>query len=72
MCYYVEDREADFIHKMSKFIGSEPRAAIAPLVSGKVVFSGEPVAELTWYDNELGYVSTLIRHVEKVAGLIGN
>jgi glyceraldehyde 3-phosphate dehydrogenase len=34
------------------------------------VIDGNLVKVLAWYDNEWGYVTTLIRHVEKIRGLI--
>ena len=34
------------------------------------VVSGNLVKVLSWYDNEWGYVSTLMRHVERVASLL--
>lgn len=34
------------------------------------VIDGDMVKVCSWYDNEAGYVSTLITHVEKVAGLL--
>ena len=44
--------------------------AIVDLSFTKVV-DGDLVKVLSWYDNEWGYVATLVRHVEKVAALIG-
>ncbi|MDO8582509.1 MAG: type I glyceraldehyde-3-phosphate dehydrogenase, partial [bacterium] len=43
--------------------------AIVDLSFTKVV-DGDLVKVLSWYDNEWGYVSTLVRHVEKVAVLL--
>jgi hypothetical protein len=38
---------------------------------GERSLADEKAATLfTWYNNELGYVSTLIKHVEKVAGMM--
>jgi len=34
------------------------------------VVDGDLVKVLSWYDNEAGYVSTLVRHVEKIAALL--
>ena len=34
------------------------------------VIDGDMVKVLSWYDNEAGYVSTLIKHVQKVAALL--
>jgi glyceraldehyde 3-phosphate dehydrogenase len=34
------------------------------------VIDGDMVKVLSWYDNEAGYVSTLVKHVQKVASLI--
>ena len=44
--------------------------AIVDLSFTKVV-DGDLVKILSWYDNEWGYVATLVRHVEKAAALIG-
>jgi len=53
---------------VSSDIIGEPYAAIIDLNFTKVV-DGNLVKVLSWYDNEYGYVSTLIRHVSLVAGL---
>ena len=53
---------------VSSDIVGEPFGAIVPLDLIKVV-DGDLVNVLSWYDNEAGYVSTLIKHVEKVAQL---
>ena len=42
----------------------EPYAAIVDTAFTKVV-DGDLVKVLSWYDNEWGYVSTLVRHVEQ-------
>jgi glyceraldehyde 3-phosphate dehydrogenase len=54
---------------VSSDIVGEPYGAIVPLDLIKVV-DGDLVKVLSWYDNEAGYVSTLIRHVEKVAQIL--
>lgn len=54
---------------VSSDIIGEPYGAIADLTYTKVV-DGDLVKVLSWYDNEAGYVSTLIKHVEKVAQLL--
>lgn len=54
---------------VSSDIVGEPYGAIVPLDLIKVV-DGNLVNVLSWYDNEAGYVSTLIRHVEKVAQIL--
>ncbi len=47
---------------VSSDIIGEPYGAIADLTMTRVV-DGNLVKVLSWYDNEMGYVSTLIRHV---------
>ena len=54
---------------VSSDIIGEPYGAIVPLDLTKVI-DGDLVNVLSWYDNEAGYVSTLIKHVQKVAALI--
>lgn len=54
---------------VSSDIVGEPYGAIVPLDLIKVV-DGDMVKVLSWYDNEAGYVSTLIKHVEKVAQIL--
>jgi glyceraldehyde 3-phosphate dehydrogenase len=54
---------------VSSDIIGEPYGAIVPLDLIKVV-DGDMVNVLSWYDNEAGYVSTLIKHVEKVAQIL--
>jgi glyceraldehyde 3-phosphate dehydrogenase len=54
---------------VSSDIVGEPYGAIVPLDLIKVV-DGDLVKILSWYDNEAGYVSTLIKHVEKVAAIL--
>ena len=44
-------------------------AAIAALDFTKVI-DGDLVKVLSWYDNEYGYVATLVRHVQGVAALV--
>lgn len=46
-----------------------PYGAIVDLNFTKVI-DGDLVKVLSWYDNEAGYVSTLVKHVSKVAGLV--
>ncbi len=46
-------------------IGS-PFASIADLKLTRVV-GGNLVKVFAWYDNEMGYTHTLLKHVEKVA-----
>lgn len=54
---------------VSSDIVGEPYGAIVDLNFTKVV-DGDLVKVLSWYDNEAGYVSTLVKHVEKIAGLV--
>ena len=54
---------------VSSDIIGEPYGAIVPLDLIKVI-DGDMVKVLSWYDNEAGYVSTLIKHVEKVAQIL--
>ncbi|MEX1014315.1 MAG: type I glyceraldehyde-3-phosphate dehydrogenase [Candidatus Paceibacterota bacterium] len=54
---------------VSSDIIGEPYGAIADLSFTKVV-DGNLVKVLSWYDNEFGYVSTLIKHVINVTSLI--
>jgi glyceraldehyde 3-phosphate dehydrogenase len=54
---------------VSSDIIGEPYGAIVPLDLIKVI-DGDMVKVLSWYDNEAGYVSTLIKHVQKVAELL--
>lgn len=54
---------------VSSDIVGEPYGAIVPLDLTKVI-DGDFVKVLSWYDNEAGYVSTLIKHIEKVAALL--
>lgn len=54
---------------VSSDIVGTPFGAIVDLSFTKVV-DGDLVKVLSWYDNEWGYVSTLVRHVEKAAALI--
>jgi glyceraldehyde 3-phosphate dehydrogenase len=54
---------------VSSDIIGEPYGAIVPLDLTKVI-DGDLVKVLSWYDNEAGYVSTLIKHVQKVAELL--
>lgn len=50
----------------SSDIVGEPYGAIVDLNFTKVI-GGNLVKILSWYDNEAGYVSTLVKHVRKVA-----
>ncbi len=54
---------------VSSDIIGEPYGAIVPLDLTKVI-DGDLVKVLSWYDNEAGYVSTLIKHVAKIAQAI--
>ena len=54
---------------VSSDIIGEPYGAIVPLDLIKVIDS-DFVKVLSWYDNEAGYTSTLVRHVEKVAEIL--
>jgi glyceraldehyde 3-phosphate dehydrogenase len=54
---------------VSSDIIGEPYGAIVPLDLTKVI-DGDLVKVLSWYDNEAGYVSTLVKHVEKIAGIL--
>lgn len=55
---------------VSSDILGEPYGAIVDLGFTKVV-DGNLVKVLSWYDNEAGYVSTLVKHVARVAALVG-
>ena len=54
---------------VSSDIIGQPFGATVPLDLIKVI-DGDLVKVLSWYDNEAGYVSTLIKHVEKVAEIL--
>ncbi len=54
---------------VSSDIVGTPFGAIVDLSFTKVV-DGDLVKVLSWYDNEWGYVSTLVRHVEKVSAML--
>lgn len=54
---------------VSSDIIGEPYGATVPLDLTKVI-DGDLIKVLSWYDNEAGYVSTLIKHVRKVANLL--
>ena len=54
---------------VSSDIIGEPYGAIADLSFTRVV-DGNLVKVLSWYDNEAGYVATLVRHAEQVAKLV--
>lgn len=51
---------------VSSDIIKEPYGAVVDLGFTKVV-DGDLVKVLSWYDNEFGYVSTLIKHIERIA-----
>ncbi len=53
---------------VSSDIVGDPYGAIVDLGFTKVI-DGDLVKVLSWYDNEAGYVSTLVRHVQKIAAL---
>ena len=53
---------------VSSDILGEPYGAIVDLNFTKVV-DGDLVKVLSWYDNEAGYVSTLVRHVKMLASI---
>jgi len=46
-----------------------PAASIVDAPFTKVV-DGDMVKVLAWYDNEYGYVTTLVKHVEKMAATL--
>ncbi len=54
---------------VSSDIVGEPYGAIVDLKFTKVI-DGDLVKVLSWYDNEWGYVSTLVRHVVSVGKLL--
>jgi glyceraldehyde 3-phosphate dehydrogenase len=54
---------------VSSDIVGEQFGAIVPLDLTKVI-DGDFVKVLSWYDNEAGYVSTLVKHVQKVAEIL--
>ncbi|MBI2888590.1 MAG: type I glyceraldehyde-3-phosphate dehydrogenase [Candidatus Liptonbacteria bacterium] len=54
---------------VSSDIVGRTEAAIVDLSLTKVV-DGDLVKVLSWYDNEAGYVATLVKHVEAVAALV--
>ena len=54
---------------VSSDIIGQPYGATVPLDLIKVI-DGDMVKVLSWYDNEAGYVSTLVKHVQKVAALL--
>ncbi|MBM3257287.1 MAG: type I glyceraldehyde-3-phosphate dehydrogenase [Candidatus Liptonbacteria bacterium] len=54
---------------VSSDIVGEPYGAIVDLSFTKVI-DGDLVKVLSWYDNEWGYVSTLLKHVQAVAALV--
>ena len=53
---------------VSSDIIGQPYGATVPLDLIKVI-DGDMVKVLSWYDNEAGYVSTLVKHVAKAAAL---
>ena len=54
---------------VSSDIIGEPYGAIIDLSFTRVI-DGDLVKVLSWYDNEAGYVATLIKHVTNVAALV--
>lgn len=54
---------------VSSDIIGEPYGAIVDLKFTKVI-DGDLVKILSWYDNEWGYVATLLKHVQAVANII--
>jgi glyceraldehyde 3-phosphate dehydrogenase len=54
---------------VSSDIIGEPYGAIVDLNFTKVI-DGDLVKVLSWYDNEAGYVATLIKHIQMVAGTL--
>lgn len=54
---------------VSSDILGEPYGAIVDLSFTKVI-DGDLVKVLSWYDNEYGYVATLLKHVLKVASFL--
>ena len=54
---------------VSSDIVGEPYGAIVDLSFTKVI-DGDLVKVLSWYDNEAGYVSTLVKHVAKIAAIL--
>ena len=47
----------------------ENQKVVATLGDKKVI-DGDLVKVLSWYDNEFGYVSTLVKHVERIATIL--
>lgn len=56
---------------VSSDILGEPYGAIVDLNFTKVI-DGDLVKVLSWYDNEAGYVATLVKHIERVTTLFSN
>ena len=54
---------------VSSDILRQPYGAIVDLALTRVV-DGDLVKVLSWYDNEWGYVATLVRHVEEAARML--
>ena len=54
---------------VSSDVIGEPYGAIVDLNFTKVI-DGDLVKVLSWYDNEWGYVATLVKHVQNVAALL--
>ncbi len=54
---------------VSSDIIGEPYGSIVDLNFTRVI-DGDLVKVLAWYDNEAGYVATLVKHVERVAALV--
>lgn len=54
---------------VSSDIIGEPYGSIVDLSFTRVI-DGDLVKVLAWYDNEAGYVATLVKHVERVAAVV--
>lgn len=54
---------------VSSDVVANPYASLVDLSMTKVV-DGDLVKVLIWYDNEMGYTNTLLKHVLKVGGLV--
>lgn len=54
---------------VSSDIIGEPYGSIVDLNFTRVI-DGDLIKVLAWYDNEAGYVATLVKHVERVAAIV--
>lgn len=54
---------------VSSDIIGEPYGSIVDLSFTRVI-DGDLVKVLAWYDNEYGYVATLVKHVERIAAVV--